>query len=70
MSSPQYPYAPQTPPPSYVVPPPSSGPNVKVALGAGAIVACEAPKSAMTCVTSFLQISHAFRSPTGAQKVQ
>src|SRR6266581_2352854 len=41
MSSPQYPYAPHTPPqqqPSYVLPPPPES-NVKLALGAGAIVA-------------------------------
>jgi len=38
MSSPQYPYAPHTPPPSYV-PPPQGNSNVKTALGAGAIVA-------------------------------
>jgi chromosome segregation ATPase len=40
MSSPQYPYAPHTapPPPTYAVPQPA-GPNLKVALAAGAIVA-------------------------------
>ncbi|MDE3194787.1 MAG: hypothetical protein KGN84_00460, partial [Acidobacteriota bacterium] len=41
MSSPQYPYAPNTPPPqpSYVVAPAQSGSNLKIALGAGAIAA-------------------------------
>jgi chromosome segregation ATPase len=38
MSSPQYPYPPPPPPPSYLVPPPQ-GSNLKMALGAGAIVA-------------------------------
>lgn len=40
MSSPQYPYAPHTPPPpSYVVAPAQGGSNLKMALAAGAIVA-------------------------------
>ena len=40
MSSPQYPYAPNTPPPpSYIVAPAQGGSNLKMALAAGAIVA-------------------------------
>ncbi|HKD07917.1 MAG TPA: hypothetical protein VKB79_18605 [Bryobacteraceae bacterium] len=38
MSSPQYPYAPQAPPPAYGLPPQSNS-NMKTALAAGAIVA-------------------------------